>query len=123
MTRENCLKPSQRSQHLMTDKMTKQLRFVMVPKPEYVMHKTRTNCVRLSQRYRQQMTAQPTKRSVKPTPRCGPDDYSPKDFSLYYRPDDYKPIDYGLDDHSPSDYSPDDSDTDCVKRRSFLQPG
>jgi hypothetical protein len=52
------------------------------------------------------------KRSVKLTPRCGQDDYSPKEDkpSNYgqddYSPIDYKPIDNGQDDHSPSNYSP-----------------
>ena len=48
--------------HLMTDKLTKQLRFVMMAKAEYVMNKTRTHCSRLSQRHRQLMTAQPDPR-------------------------------------------------------------
>jgi hypothetical protein len=40
VVREDCLRPSQRSKHLMTDKMSEQLRFVMVPGQEYVMNKT-----------------------------------------------------------------------------------
>jgi hypothetical protein len=62
MTREDCSRPSQRSLHQMTDKMLKQLGFVMMPRPEYVMNKTRTHCSRLSHRYRQLMTAQPDPR-------------------------------------------------------------
>ena len=74
------------------------------------------------------------KRSVKLTPRCGPDDYSPKTHSLDedsqddYKPSDcgqvdYKPIDYGQDDHSPSNYSPDDSDNNCMKRKPRTDTG
>jgi hypothetical protein len=56
MTREDYSRPSQRSKHLMTDKMSKQPRFVMIPMAEYVMNKTRTDCSRPSQKSRHLMT-------------------------------------------------------------------
>jgi hypothetical protein len=57
VTRNECSRPPQRFRHLLADKMSRQLRFVMMLKLEYVMYVAGRHCLRPSQRFRHLMSA------------------------------------------------------------------